>query len=148
MARFGGYRGIRNYSTLTAGSSNNESKWFGIALGIIAALILLYAFFVEGRIWIANRVKQAKLKAKRKLEAIKELEMQANLFVKQHMHEDDATTNASENQSALNISQDSDDVDWIHQNRTTELNNKTADKMMGEDEFLTDNDKSTAMPSI
>jgi hypothetical protein len=45
MARFSSYRGIRNYRSLSSDNGESNSMWIGVIFGIIAGLILLYAFF-------------------------------------------------------------------------------------------------------
>ena len=75
MARFSSYRGARNYRSLSSGSSQTDSMWVGITLGIIAGLILMYALCKEGSRCLKDRAERRRLKAKRKLNAVKELEM-------------------------------------------------------------------------
>lgn len=82
-------RSSRNYS---GSGSNNETMWFGISLGIVAFLILACAFLIEGRRFILKRQKKAKEAQKRKEQAVRELEMQAEMFVKSHLDEDGAST--------------------------------------------------------
>ena len=66
-------------------NGNSDSLWFGVALGIVAFLILTCACCIEDRRYVVKRQKKAKEAQKRKEAAVKELEMQADLFVKAHL---------------------------------------------------------------
>lgn len=107
---------------MTGGSSSSDSMWFGVALGILAGLILLYAFLVEGRRWIIKRQRTRKEAAARKEAAIRELEMQADLFVKSHLETPSTAANSERDMTGMDMSEDdqdeiSDDVNWM-QNRS------------------------------
>lgn len=61
MARFGGARSPKNYRGITQGLGSDGGLYLGITLGVLAGLILIYALCLEGRRYIKNRLKKAKL---------------------------------------------------------------------------------------
>lgn len=76
--------------------------------------------FFEGRRWIIKRSRVRKEAAKRKEASIRELEMQADLFVKSHLQQQpDTAVNSDRDQTNIDISEDeiSDDVNWMHNRR-------------------------------
>lgn len=79
---------------------------------------------------------------------MRELEMQAEMFVKSHLEDGDASTKVTDRTPEYSDDEEGDEVDDYQDNWVTRNGNRTQEKMMYSEEIITNNSSSNTNNQI